>query len=196
MNPRVAPVAYAAMAIPSSTAWGSWSIRARSLKQPGSPSSALQTTVFVPPPASATAFHFAPVGKPAPPRPASPLSVTRSTTSEGAILVTASSRPSYPAGLAIPPESRAARRANMTKDAFLEAARVVVRQWRRDLPQTPCIRTHEHAVVLNYGYRLVASARTGHRYAVKGIAHLLRSLKHAYRAGAHPIFIQTPGLAG
>ena len=50
---------------------------ALSLKQPGSPSSALQMIVFGVPFASATDFHFNPVGNPAPPRPANFDSVIR-----------------------------------------------------------------------------------------------------------------------
>ena len=75
MKPSCAPVAMAASSMPSITAKGSCSRMARSLKQPGSPSSALHTMVLGVPGASRTACHFRPVGNPAPPRPAKLLSV-------------------------------------------------------------------------------------------------------------------------
>ena len=46
---------------------------ARSMKAPGSPSSALQIRYFVVPAAPRANFHFLPVGKPPPPRPRNPL---------------------------------------------------------------------------------------------------------------------------
>src|SRR5450759_4460534 len=61
------------MAMPSSTRWGSLSSTARSMKAPGSPSSALQMTYFCCSPVLATVLHFKPVGYPAPPRPRSGL---------------------------------------------------------------------------------------------------------------------------
>ena len=50
------------MAIPSSTRCGSLSRTLRSMKAPGSPSSALQMTNFRSPAALATVAHFSPVG--------------------------------------------------------------------------------------------------------------------------------------
>ena len=59
------------MSMPSKTAWGSPSRRERSIKAPGSPSSALQIIYLVLLKASLANSHFAPVGNPAPPRPRS-----------------------------------------------------------------------------------------------------------------------------
>ncbi len=53
----------------------------RSLNVPGSPSSALQMTYFWSAFSAAQKPHFMPVGKPAPPRPMSPLSRMVSTRS-------------------------------------------------------------------------------------------------------------------
>lgn len=83
--PSVAPVAYAAMAMPSIRQNGSPSISIRSAKVPESPSSALQQTNFSSPSALSTVFHLIPAGKPAPPRPRSPESVTSLTTSAGSM---------------------------------------------------------------------------------------------------------------
>ncbi len=58
--------------MPSRTLWGSPSRIARSIKAPGSPSSALQMIYFSSPLASLVSSHFRPVGKPAPPRPRRP----------------------------------------------------------------------------------------------------------------------------
>ena len=64
------------MVIPSISVNGSPSTTMRSAKVPESPSSKLQATNFVSDPASSTVFHLMPAGKPAPPRPRSPESVT------------------------------------------------------------------------------------------------------------------------
>ncbi len=60
------------MAMPSITVCGSPSSTARSMKAPGSPSSALQMTYFWSLSFCRASFHLRPVGKPAPPRPRSP----------------------------------------------------------------------------------------------------------------------------
>ena len=70
--PFVAPMALAAIVMPSNTRSAYSRRSTRSLNVPGSPSSALHTTYFAPPScpcAAAARFHFVPVGKPAPPRP-------------------------------------------------------------------------------------------------------------------------------
>ena len=60
------------------TGWcGSPSSTLRSMKAPGSPSSALHTTYLSSPTASRVNFHFRHVGKPAPPRPRSPETLHR-----------------------------------------------------------------------------------------------------------------------
>ncbi len=64
------------MTMPSSTACVSPSRTPRSMKAPGSPSSALQTMYFWSPGCLAVRLHLTPVGKPPPPRPRSPLAVT------------------------------------------------------------------------------------------------------------------------
>ncbi len=71
-SPAVAPMARAAMVMPSMTLWGSPSMTQRSMKAPGSPSSPLQMTYFCLPPGGQAKRHFRPVGKPAPPRPRRP----------------------------------------------------------------------------------------------------------------------------
>ena len=67
----LAPMAWAAIIIPSSTRCGSPSIIVRSMNAPGSPSSALQTTYLTGARRllARLSAHFWPVGKPAPPRP-------------------------------------------------------------------------------------------------------------------------------
>src|SRR5688572_25657246 len=86
MYPVFDPSAYDAMIIPSIIECGSYCIRQRSLKLPGSLSSALQTTYFGFGESFGTNDHFIPVGNPAPPRPRSALFLTSSIMSAGAIL--------------------------------------------------------------------------------------------------------------
>ncbi len=70
--PIEAPIARPPMVMPSNTR-SAWSLRmTRSLKVPGSPSSALQMTYLRSLFSAAQKFHFMPVGKPAPPRPLRP----------------------------------------------------------------------------------------------------------------------------
>ena len=57
----------------------------RSLKVPGSDSSQLATTCLGRPVSAATARHFTPVGKAAPPRPDSPEAATASRTASAPI---------------------------------------------------------------------------------------------------------------
>ena len=77
------------MIIPSMTAWGSDSMMLRSMKAPGSPSSALQITYFTSPGCAAVIFHLVPVVKPAPPFPRSPASSTTRMISSGVMELSA-----------------------------------------------------------------------------------------------------------
>jgi len=96
-NALEAPIAYAAMSMPSMREWGSPSMSARSMNAPGSPSSALQMRYFSPPFALRAAFHLNHVGNPAPPRPARPDTLISSITCSGDI----AAAPSLPRILAI-----------------------------------------------------------------------------------------------
>ncbi len=81
-----APIAYAAMVIPSIRRKGSPSSTLRSMKAPGSPSSALQRTYLTSPGAPAVKDHFFQVGKPAPPRPRRPDAASRRSRPAGSFL--------------------------------------------------------------------------------------------------------------
>jgi len=91
----VAPTAIPAMIMPSIRVKGSPSMIIRSAKVALSPSSALTTMYFWSALASATVFHLMPVGKPAPPRPRRPLSVTAATIS-APVIDSARRRPTSP----------------------------------------------------------------------------------------------------
>ena len=84
-----APVAQAAIRMPSSIWCEPRSIRMRSLNDPGSDSSALQTRYFGCAPPVGMNDHLRPVEKPAPPRPWRPESFTSWIRSAGAISVSA-----------------------------------------------------------------------------------------------------------
>ncbi len=75
--------------MPSSIWWGPRSSRMRSLKEPGSDSSALQTRYLGLSVSVGMNDHLRPVEKPAPPRPCRPASFTISITSAGLISVSA-----------------------------------------------------------------------------------------------------------
>jgi hypothetical protein len=83
MKPWAQPVAKAAMVIASIRLNGSPSMMTRSLKVPGSDSSALQMRKCGRAGWRATASHFLPVGKAAPPRPISLASATSRMTPSG-----------------------------------------------------------------------------------------------------------------
>ena len=71
--PSAAPMQYPATVIPSMRSSGRSVRITRSLKVPGSLSSALQMTYLGAPSAARTSSHFFPVGNPAPPIPRRPL---------------------------------------------------------------------------------------------------------------------------
>ncbi len=77
------------MIIPSMTEWGLPSRTARSMKAPGSPSSALQMTYFGSPFAFRQVSHFLPAGNPPPPRPRKPEALISSMISSGDMVVSA-----------------------------------------------------------------------------------------------------------
>ena len=85
-----------AISMPSSTVWGSPSRMLRSMKAPGSPSSALQMRYFASPAAFLHSSHFRPVRKPAPPRPRSPDLFIVSMICPGVISKSALPSASYP----------------------------------------------------------------------------------------------------
>ena len=82
--------------MPSSSLCGSLSISARSMKAPGSPSSALQIRYFWSLDWLSAIFHLRPVRKPPPPRPRSPLFSTMSHTTSRVLLRMVSRKVLYP----------------------------------------------------------------------------------------------------
>src|SRR5882672_3221928 len=77
---------WAAISMPSITAYGLRRISQRSLNVAGSPSAALQTTDFLGQGCFRIVPHFVPVGNPPPPRPRSPDSSISECTAPGLIL--------------------------------------------------------------------------------------------------------------
>ena len=88
MKQRLAPAARAAMTIPSISWWGFFCISSRSLKAPGSDSSALQHRYLSMSPRGRK-LAFLPIEKPAPPRPRSPESSSSASSSSGCISLNA-----------------------------------------------------------------------------------------------------------
>ena len=84
MNERLMPAAYAAMIMPSISRCGFFCISSRSLKVPGSDSSALQTRYLSIVPWGRK-DAFLPIAKPAPPRPRTPEAWSSASTSSGSI---------------------------------------------------------------------------------------------------------------
>ena len=84
MKARVMPAPQAAMTIPSISMCGLFCISSRSLKVPGSDSSALHTRYLSMSPCGRKAA-LRPAGKPAPPRPRSPEASISATTADGSI---------------------------------------------------------------------------------------------------------------
>src|SRR5215212_1476032 len=95
MKARLQRMAYAEMITPSTRVCGEAIISGMSLQVPGSDSSALTTRYFGLGLSCGMKLHFIPVGKPAPPRPRRPESLTAVITPSGAI-DRAFLSPSYP----------------------------------------------------------------------------------------------------
>ena len=94
--PSSAPMARAAISMPSRTRCGFPSITLRSMKAPGSPSSPLQMTYFRGPGCFRVRCHLRPVGNPPPPRPRNPASETRSHTASALMAASARYAARYP----------------------------------------------------------------------------------------------------
>ncbi len=86
MKALLARMAKLLMITPSTSVCGAAIISGMSLQVPGSDSSALTTRYFGLGLSCGMKPHFMPVGKPAPPRPRSPESLTAVTMSSGAIV--------------------------------------------------------------------------------------------------------------